>query len=266
MLRRGRARERGHPPVAAQGDRRRHGRRRRRTHGRHAGRLRGRPGLVRRRARRPVAARRLRRPLRRGPARRPRLRRLAPQHRHPRGVDLRAGPDVRPAPGAVRAPAGLERRAAGVRAGGRDDLSPNRSHFAAMDEMERAAPGSAARTGWLDRTLALHALGGPFARRPDGVDVDPGVASPDRCPCSAWTRSRASACPAPTRRPRGRAGPPRSTRCTRWHRPGCRTRASGTLGALDTAAAISATAYVPGQRRLLPRRRPRPGARRTPRS
>ena len=40
--------------------------------------------------------------------------------------------------------------------------NPNRSHFSAMDEMERAAPGSSARTGWLDRTLSLHDPGGPF--------------------------------------------------------------------------------------------------------
>ncbi len=32
---------------------------------------------------------------------------------------------------------------------------PNRSHFAAMEEMERAAPGSSTRTGWLDRVLGL---------------------------------------------------------------------------------------------------------------
>ena len=31
--------------------------------------------------------------------------------------------------------------------------APNRSHFAAMDEMERAAPGSSLRTGWLDRMM-----------------------------------------------------------------------------------------------------------------
>jgi uncharacterized protein (DUF1501 family) len=32
---------------------------------------------------------------------------------------------------------------------------PNRSHFSAMEEIERAAPGSSVRTGWLDRTLGL---------------------------------------------------------------------------------------------------------------
>ena len=31
--------------------------------------------------------------------------------------------------------------------------APTRSHFEAMDELERAAPDSALRTGWLDRTL-----------------------------------------------------------------------------------------------------------------
>ena len=41
--------------------------------------------------------------------------------------------------------------------------SPNRSHFSAMDEMERAAPGSSARTGWLDRTLGLHSAGTAFS-------------------------------------------------------------------------------------------------------
>ena len=32
-----------------------------------------------------------------------------------------------------------------------------RSHFAATEEMERAAPGSSLRTGWIDRTLGLRA-------------------------------------------------------------------------------------------------------------
>jgi uncharacterized protein (DUF1501 family) len=33
--------------------------------------------------------------------------------------------------------------------------SPTRSHFEAMDELERAAPNSSLRTGWLNRTLGL---------------------------------------------------------------------------------------------------------------
>ena len=40
--------------------------------------------------------------------------------------------------------------------------NPTRSHFEAMEEMERAAPGSSARTGWLDRTLGLRDVGTAF--------------------------------------------------------------------------------------------------------
>lgn len=39
---------------------------------------------------------------------------------------------------------------------------PNRSHFSAMEEMERAAPGNSLRTGWLDRVLGLRTEEGPF--------------------------------------------------------------------------------------------------------
>jgi uncharacterized protein (DUF1501 family) len=34
-------------------------------------------------------------------------------------------------------------------------VNPTRSHFAAMEEMERAAPHSPVRTGWIDRTLGV---------------------------------------------------------------------------------------------------------------
>ena len=39
---------------------------------------------------------------------------------------------------------------------------PNRSHFSAMEEMERAAPGTSIRTGWIDRVLGLRDPGTPF--------------------------------------------------------------------------------------------------------
>lgn len=39
---------------------------------------------------------------------------------------------------------------------------PNRSHFSAMEEMERAAPGTSTRTGWIDRVLGLRDAGTPF--------------------------------------------------------------------------------------------------------
>ncbi|MEX0754606.1 MAG: DUF1501 domain-containing protein [Actinomycetota bacterium] len=39
---------------------------------------------------------------------------------------------------------------------------PNRSHFEAMEEMERAAPGASTRTGWIDRVLGGRGEGTPF--------------------------------------------------------------------------------------------------------
>jgi uncharacterized protein (DUF1501 family) len=45
--------------------------------------------------------------------------------------------------------------------------APNRSHFSAMEELERAAPGTSVRTGWLDRMLGGLGADSPF----DGVSV-----------------------------------------------------------------------------------------------
>jgi uncharacterized protein (DUF1501 family) len=39
---------------------------------------------------------------------------------------------------------------------------PNRSHFSAMEELERAAPGTSVRTGWLDRMLGGLGATSPF--------------------------------------------------------------------------------------------------------
>ncbi|MBG0562175.1 DUF1501 domain-containing protein [Actinoplanes aureus] len=50
---------------------------------------------------------------------------------------------------------------AAVHAVGQPD--PTRSHFAAMDAMENAAPGTSIRTGWLDRMLGLTGATGPLA-------------------------------------------------------------------------------------------------------
>ena len=40
--------------------------------------------------------------------------------------------------------------------------SPSRSHFSAMEELERAAPGSSLRSGWLDRMIGLRSAGTAF--------------------------------------------------------------------------------------------------------
>ena len=41
-------------------------------------------------------------------------------------------------------------------------VNPTRSHFEATEEMERAAPSSSLRTGWLDRALGLRGIGSVF--------------------------------------------------------------------------------------------------------
>ncbi|MCA2213395.1 DUF1501 domain-containing protein [Jidongwangia harbinensis] len=68
--------------------------------------------------------------------------------------------------------------------------APNRSHFAAMEELERAAPGTSIRTGWLDRMLGGLGGGDPFrgvslgsarpARVLAGPAPDLGLTSVDR--------------------------------------------------------------------------------------
>jgi uncharacterized protein (DUF1501 family) len=50
---------------------------------------------------------------------------------------------------------------------------PTMSHFDAMEEMERAAPGSSTRTGWIDRMAGLTGGGTPFAATSVGPAVAP---------------------------------------------------------------------------------------------
>jgi uncharacterized protein (DUF1501 family) len=51
--------------------------------------------------------------------------------------------------------------------------NPTRSHFTDMDEMERAAPGSSLRTGWLDRMVGATTTPGPFAATTLGSSSSP---------------------------------------------------------------------------------------------
>jgi uncharacterized protein (DUF1501 family) len=50
---------------------------------------------------------------------------------------------------------------------------PNRSHFSAMEEMERAAPGTSLRTGWIDRVIGQRSAGSVF----QAMQVGSGMAS-----------------------------------------------------------------------------------------
>ncbi|MCI2237025.1 DUF1501 domain-containing protein [Paenibacillus sp. TRM 82003] len=58
--------------------------------------------------------------------------------------------------------------------------SPSRSHFAAMQEMERAAPGTSLRTGWIDRTLGVTGDGGLLNAVQVGVHAPPSFAGPQQ--------------------------------------------------------------------------------------
>jgi uncharacterized protein (DUF1501 family) len=51
--------------------------------------------------------------------------------------------------------------------------NPTMSHFEAMEEMERAAPGSSARTGWIERMSGVAGHGTPFAETSVGPAVPP---------------------------------------------------------------------------------------------
>ena len=129
--------------------------------------------------------------------------------------------------------------------------APNRSHFSAMEEMERAAAGSSARTGWLDRTLGLHTLGGPFSAVqmgsssiPDSLTGPYPVLGMDSI--SSFKLS----------------GTSNAAQRTTWTNalnslhnaapPGLVDSASVTLAALTTAATLGATTYVPANGAVYP--------------
>src|SRR4051812_3596993 len=61
---------------------------------------------------------------------------------------------------------------AAVHAVGQEE--PSRSHFTAMAELERAAPGTTLRTGWLDRTVGLRPPRADFPTPPGGARRPPG--------------------------------------------------------------------------------------------
>jgi len=114
---------------------------------------------------------------------------------------------------------------------------PNRSHFDAMEEIERAAPGSSLRTGWLGRTLGMHTSSGAF----NAVQV-------------GWSEVPRSLAGAPPVLAMSRlqdvnlSGADDSAKRTSWSRAltalhstapsDLRNAASTTLGALNTAARL----------------------------
>jgi uncharacterized protein (DUF1501 family) len=122
--------------------------------------------------------------------------------------------------------------------------APNRSHFSAMDEMERAAPGSSARTGWLDRTLGLHSAGSAFSAVQMGsTSIPESLVGPvpvlGMDTISSFRLSGAG----------------NATQRTNWMTalnalhsaapPGLQDSATETLAALGTAATLAAAGYTP---------------------
>lgn len=119
-----------------------------------------------------------------------------------------------------------------------------RSHFTDMDEMERAAPGSSLRSGWLDRMVGATTTPGPFAGTAMGASSAPRSfvgTTPDLALRSVDSFSLSGAWDA--------------TETTRWTTaltalhadatPVLQAPATTTLGALTTTAALRAAGYAP---------------------
>lgn len=121
---------------------------------------------------------------------------------------------------------------------------PNRSHFSAMEELERAAPGTSMRTGWLDRVLGVRGPGTVF----QGMQIGSGMPAPaflGRNPeLAMWSVDSFGLDAAWDAEQRGlwdaalrglHTGAPDALRAP----------ASAALGALNTTAALQETDYVP---------------------
>ena len=138
---------------------------------------------------------------------------------------------------------------------------PNRSHFSAMEELERAAPGTSMRTGWLDRVLGVRGPGTAFQGMQLGSSMAAlaflGPSRSSRCGRSirsAWTR----------RGTRSSAGCG-TRRCAGLHTgapDALKAPAQAALGALNTDGGAAGVGYAPGERRGLPGLRPGPRAER----
>ncbi|MGK5679080.1 DUF1501 domain-containing protein [Actinoplanes sp. URMC 104] len=119
--------------------------------------------------------------------------------------------------------------------------APNRSHFAAMEELERAAPGTSTRTGWLDRMVGGLGATDPFSA------VSVGQARPARVLDGPAPNLGVSALDAFTLNGESDIKPIAATMAALYadapaHLAGTATQL---LGALDTAKSVQAAGYVP---------------------
>ena len=220
-----------------------------RLHRRHAGRA-----VAARRLRRAVGDRAARRPrLLQGPARRSRV----PKSQVIAG-DAMFGLHPALAP---LLPLWQGGKLAAVHAVGQPN--PTRSHFAAMEEMERAAAGTSVRTGWLDRMLGLDRRHRPVAgvvdrqrdarpavRRPVARRLDGARSTGSRWPARAPKRADGRGAARDVRRRAGRAG-----RARRWPP----TRALTATGAARRGRTRRRTARSTRRPRWAPRCATSPG-------
>lgn len=124
-------------------------------------------------------------------------------------------------------------------------VNPTRSHFEAMDNMERAAPGSALRTGWLDRALGIRQVEGPFqGTQIGGAAMSPGLAGDVNAMSIVNVDGFALS---------GAHSPDEDTRLKRSLRAllndtprAYAAPMTSALSALDTTTALKATGYTPG--------------------
>jgi uncharacterized protein (DUF1501 family) len=130
--------------------------------------------------------------------------------------------------------------------------SPTRSHFEAMAQMERAAPGSSIRTGWLDRTIGLREAGTAFQATTVGSTRVPALLSGPSAELSLRGIDH-----------EGLAGAWDSTELTRWttalsslHKgwpAAVATPAAVTLKAAKQVAALKDAGYTPAAGAVYPK-------------
>jgi len=127
--------------------------------------------------------------------------------------------------------------------------NPSRSHFAALEEMERAAPGSSLRTGWLDRMLGVRGAGTTFQATQLGSGM---AASSFNGPAAELAMRNVDSFKfggnsAINQRRAAALGAAYATAASTQAAP-----AGAALGALATTAQLAATAYVPANGAVYP--------------
>lgn len=126
---------------------------------------------------------------------------------------------------------------------------PSRSHFSAMAEMERAAPGSSLRTGWIDRALGLRPASTVFQGASVGSSVVPqAMAGPfNELGLDGIDRFTLNGIWGDTPEAEAKDGARWTAALTALHAgiPSLAGPAAAALGAIDTTRALKTAGYTP---------------------